>query len=157
MFSLVPWTRDRNGAAPAPRTEHPFDLVRQSFDTLFDRAFGDWGALTGGASRWSALHGLDPYGFELRETDREIYCSLDAPGFEAGDFDVQVCGNSVKISAAAENNENGRSSRRMQKYVELPVEIEPDHVEAQYRNGVLELKFQKAEHAQWRKIDVKSS
>ena len=77
------------------------------------------------ASRWSALHGLEPYGLELRETDREIYCSVDAPGFDAGDFDVQVCGNSVKISAATQSNDKGTSSRRMQKYVELPVEIEP--------------------------------
>ena len=53
--------------------------------------------------------------------------------------------------------ENGYeyAERRYERFVELPVEIEPTKVEATYRNGVLEVRLPKTEEAKGLRVPVK--
>lgn len=146
MFSLTPWKKDRNGsAAIAQRTGHPLGLLRSEFDTLFDRFFGNW-------PMPEAAWGLD-----LDETDSEVTVKVDAPGFEPGDFDIQVSGDTLRVTAErkAEKGDKGTYERRFQRSITLPAAVTVDQVEASYRNGVLELSLPKAEQARWKKIAVK--
>jgi HSP20 family protein len=149
MFSLMPWRSNRNGAgALANRTEHPLSLFRSEFDSLFDRFFGNWPALDATWSGW---------GLDLDETDNEVVARVDAPGFEPGDFDIQVSGDTLKITAErkAEKGDKRTYERRFQRYVTLPAAVDADKVEAKYRNGVLELTLPKTEQARWKRIPVK--
>jgi len=152
MFSLAPWKKDRNGSgALAARAEHPLTLFRSEFDSLFDRFLGGWpGADAAGLGGW---------GLDLDETDSEVTVRVDAPGFEPGDFDVQVSGDTLRISAERKREEgkNGYAERRFQRSVTLPAAVTADKVEADYRSGVLELRLPKAEQAKWRKIQVRGS
>lgn len=149
MFSLMPWKKDRNGSgALADRTEHPLSLFRSEFDTLFDRFFGNWPALD---ANWSA------WGLDLDETDSEVTVKVDAPGFEPGDFDIQVSGDTLRITAERKAGDGDKRSyeRRFQRHLTLPAAVDANKVEAGYRNGVLELTLPKTEQSKWKKIAVK--
>jgi HSP20 family protein len=145
MFGLTPWNKDRNSStALTNRNEHPFALFRNEFDNLFDRFFNGWPGLEGG------------WGLDGEETENAVKFSMDAPGFEPGDFDIQVSGDVLRVTAERKTeNGKGRSSRRFERSVTLPTVVAADKVEANYRNGVLELNLPKTEQAKWKKIAVK--
>ena len=88
---------------------------------------------------------------------------FDAPGFEVGDFDVKVSGSQLTVSAERKESKaekNGSSIRygRFERSLYLPDGAEIDQIEAQYRNGVLELKIPKGREAQnVKRIEVKSA
>lgn len=148
MFGLMPWRKERGSGALANRTEHPLSLFRNEFDTLFDRFFGNWPALDGSWAGW---------GLDLDETDNEVTVKVDAPGFEPGDFDIQVSGDTLRITAErkAEKGDQRTYERQFQRVVTLPAAVDAEKVEAKYRNGVLELSLPKTEQAKWKKIPVK--
>jgi HSP20 family protein len=144
MFGLVPWKKNGNSSL-ANRSEHPLNLFRNEFDTLFDRFFSGWPD-----SNWSG------WGMEADETDKDVTVKLDAPGFEPGDFDIQVSGDTLRVTAERKGDkDNGHFERRFQRSVTLPAAVDADKVEAKYKNGVLELSLPKTEQAKWKKIAVK--
>ena len=146
MFGLVPWKKNGNGSgALANRAEHPLNLFRNAFDTLFDRFFGAWP--DGGGSGW---------GLEADETDTDVMVKMDAPGFEPGDFDVQVSGDTLRVTAERKGGKgDGSFERRFQRSLTLPAAVDAEKVEAKYRSGVLELTLPKAEQAKWKKVNVR--
>ena len=152
MTSLIPWRKNHNGnGALAHRTgDQPLSMFRTEFDSLFDRLFGPMPAFD---------HGWAGWGLDLDETDDEVLVKVDAPGFEPGDFDVQVSGDTLRVSAErkVERKGNGKGTydRRFERYVTLPAGVDPAKVEATYRNGVLELTLPKTEQAKWKRIPVK--
>jgi HSP20 family protein len=151
MFSLMPWKKERNGSgAVATRTEHPLSLFRSEIDRVFDRFFGIWPTLE------ASFGGL---GLDLEEGEADVIVRIDAPGFEPEDFDIQVSGEMLRISAVrkVEKNKEVYSERRLDRSVMLPAPVNVEKVEALYRNGVLELRLPKTEQARWRKIEVKSN
>jgi len=145
MFGLVPWKKGGNGSgALANRAEHPVSLFRNEFDTLFDRFFGPWPDGNG--------HG---WGMETDETDTALTVKMDAPGFEPGDFDVQVSGDTLRVTAERKGEKGeGSFERRFGRSVPLPAPVDPEKVQAKYKSGVLELTLPKTEQAQWKKINV---
>lgn len=151
MFSLMPWKKQRNvSPALAPtRTEHPLSLFHNEFDTVFDR----WSSLFDDA--WPGWGGLD-----LKDAEDEVVCRVDAPGFEAEDFDIRVAGGTLTVYA--EHKEGGSpggealAERYFERAVTLPGGIDPEKVKARYRNGVLEVRLPKTEEARPRKITVKT-
>lgn len=103
---------------------------------------------------------------ELHETPEAIHVKFEVPGLEAKDLDVQVTAEAVAISGErkAENKteENGKvrsefhygSFRRV---VPLPARVQNDKVEAEYKNGLLNLTLPKvdAEKNKVVKVEVK--
>jgi HSP20 family protein len=143
MFSLLPWKKDRNGAV-ANRSEHPLDLFRNEFDNLFDRFF-----------RGFPVFESNSWGLDAEETDSAVTVRMDAPGFEPGDFDIQVSGDTLRVSAERKSEKgDGTHERRFQRSVSLPSAVDTEKVEAHYRNGVLELSLPKTEQAKWKKVVV---
>jgi HSP20 family protein len=150
MFGLTPVLKGRNGSGTLMRNEHPLDLFRRDMDTLFDRFFGRWPE----AGEFNEGMGMD-----VRETDKELWVEIDAPGFAAGDFEIQVKDDTMRVVAEHKEGEEGKEGfrhRRFQREVTLPAGVDPDKVEAHYRNGVLELRLTKSEQARWKKIEVKN-
>jgi HSP20 family protein len=143
----------------APRSEHPINRLRDEFDTLFDRFFGNWPAslelFGGGQNLWN---------LDLEDTGKEFLVRAEVPGFEPTDFDVQVSGNRLTIRAEhkqeTEKKEGeeyqAHSYRRFERSVALPTGADMNKVEARYRNGVLEVHLPKTSEAQGRRIEVKS-
>src|SRR5436309_1296071 len=131
MFSLVPWRKEqKDGRELARWDDNPFALMRHQFDSLFDHFFRDWQApLAGG------------WGLEVEDAGKEVVVRAEAPGFEPGDFDVQLSGDLLHVRAEQkqEGKEEGGRYRRYERTVTLPTGVDRDKVEARYRNGVLEL------------------
>ena len=148
MLTLMPWTKTRNnGAVPAANT-HPLEVFRR-FDEIFDRYFN-------GFPTYAPQH-ANSWGAELRETEKEVIVSLDAPGFEANEFDIQASDDSVTVTAqrVIKDGDEARTERSLERQISLPSIVDPNTVDAKYRNGVLELRLSKAEPARWKKVDVK--
>jgi len=152
MFSLMPWRKERTGSGLVPRTERPLNFFGNDFDEMFDRFFARMPDLF--EDRWLAMSGM-----ELEETDEAELVRADAPGFEPSEFNIEVSGATLKITA--EHKVEGEDKkptieRRLSRFVTLPAAVDPEKVEAKYRNGVLEIKLARTEPAKHRKIEVKS-
>jgi HSP20 family protein len=139
---------------------HPLRRLREEIDTLFDRFFGDWPAPR------EAGFGLERFwDVNVEDTDKEIRVRAEAPGFEPKDFDINVSGNVLTIRAEhkqeLEQNEGETRSwerryGRFQRMITLPGAVDAEKVDANYRNGVLDLRLPRTEQAQRRRIEVKA-
>jgi len=138
---------------------HPLAQMRRDLDTLFDRFFGRWPPLD-----TPELLDYPVWGLKLEETDKELIVRAEAPGFEVGDFEVDLVGDVLLITAVrkparVEKEEKEKLEARtveMKRYVNLPPGIDPAKVEAFYRNGVLEVRLPKTAEAAGRRIEVKT-
>jgi len=154
MFSLMPWRRERKGSTSlATRPERELGLYRTALDEWFDTLFGRWPILF--EEGWMTRFGLD-----VEETDETVIVRADAPGFEAGDFVIEVRDDVLRIAADRKEEAEGKAptiERTMRREVTLPAAVNAEKVEAKYRNGVLELRLPKAEPVKTRKIEVKAA
>jgi len=91
---------------------------------------------------------------ELEETDEAIHLRLEIPGIDAKDLDVQVTAESVSVSGErkteTKTEEKGifRSEFRYGKFhrvIPLPIRVDNQNVQAEYKEGVLHLNLPKAE------------
>jgi len=151
--------------APAPRTgsmapygREPFAMFREEMNRLFDRFYHGWPSWPGEweGGRW------DGWGLDVQEDDGAVTVHAEAPGFEPGDFDVQVRGDRMILRATrraqSEDKEGGyREWHRREFYrsVALPAGAEPDKVDAEYRNGVLTVKVPVTQQASPKRIQVR--
>jgi HSP20 family protein len=155
MFSLTPW-RKRDGSSQLATRQFPLDRLRDEFDALFDRFFGNFPTLIDWETEWR-------WGLEVDDSGKEVIVRAEAPGFEADDFNVQVQGDMLTIEAeqkqqTGEKGKEGYSfaQRRLRRAVTLPPGTATDKIDARYRNGILELRMPKAPEAQPKRIEVKS-
>jgi HSP20 family protein len=157
MFSLIPWKkrRDEIGNVSAEPVERQLTRLRDEFDSLVSRFWDEWPSSGGG---WLSRG----WGLDVDENDREYLVRSEAPGFDAGDFDVQVSGDQLVIRAEhkVEQKEEAGSTYHhgaFYRSLPLPLGVEPDKIEALYRNGVLELHLPKGEESRGKRIAVKPS
>lgn len=89
-----------------------------------------------------------------------------APGVDPGKLEVTVVRNTLTIAGekpglndvpAERVHRSERAAGRFVRTVELPTEVDPDKVDAQYRNGLLLLTLPRAESARPRKIAIQTS
>jgi HSP20 family molecular chaperone IbpA len=147
MASLIPW-RTRNGgqAERAP-------MLNRMGTRLFDNFRSLW---PGNGKSW-------PWGLDIEETEEAILVKVEAPGFEPGDFDLQVRDNELVLKASKKietKDKEGKvkevPQRECYQSVKLPSGINQEKVDATYRNGILTVTFLKTAEANGKKITVKS-
>ena len=90
----------------------------------------------------------------LYETEDGYVLTAELPGFELQDIHVSLEGSTVTVSGERKAHYEGlegaslhrreRPSGSFRRAFELPGEIDPEHVEAIYRNGVLMLRIPKS-------------
>jgi HSP20 family protein len=146
------------GGALAPYREFPFFLsrMRDEFDRLFDRLSLQWPGLgEGDGWRW---------GVDVEDKDDAVVVRAEAPGFEAGDFELQVSDDRLILRAEKKVETKGeggkaREYREQKCYqsVTLPPGINKDKVEARYHSGVLTVTLPKTAEGKAKRIAVKST
>ena len=149
MFSLIP--RRKEKGEKVWRYEPPMELLRREFAPLFERMFGRWPA-------FAETEGIPPYGPELEDTGEAIIVREAVPGFEAKELEVKISGNLLTVHAERKEKE-GEKERfygELERTVLLPEGTDTEHVEATYRNGVLEIKLPKLPETKVRRIEVKT-
>ena len=100
------------------------------------------------------------------EDEGHVYIEALLPGVDPKDVDLSVLGTTVTISGErkpfveTEGQVVHRSelgSGTFSRTLELPVDIDPNKVNAQCKDGVMVITLTKAEHAKPKKIDIKLS
>jgi HSP20 family protein len=145
--------RTNGYARPADRGVLP---LRDAFDRLFESAF-----TTIDSASMSAQGGIKT---NVWETDDAYQVAMLVPGASPDNVEVTALKNTVTVSgtwavaqpegAKAVWQEFGPGQFRRQ--IGLPAEVDSDHIEAAYQNGILLLKLPKAEHAKPRQIKVQT-
>lgn len=100
------------------------------------------------------------------EDEGQIYVDALVPGVDPRDIDLSVLRNTLTISGERKPfveqagqivHRSELGAGRFSRTVELPVDIDPNRVSAECRDGIMSISLAKAEHAKPRKIDVRVS
>lgn len=92
----------------------------------------------------------------IKENGKEFNIDFAVPGFEKGDFKVNVEGNILTVSAEKKNEkkeDNERFTRKEFSYnsfsrsFTLPQTVNSEHIDAKYNDGILKLQIPKKEEA----------
>ena len=103
---------------------------------------------------------------EMEETDDAILLRLEVPGMEAKDLEVEVTEGAVAIKgerkSESKTEEKGvfRSEFHYGKFersIQLPANIQTDKVQAECKNGVLNLMLPKVESEQRKAVKISIS
>lgn len=128
-----------------------------------ERVFGDEGSSwLGGRGQ----HAMFVPQLELMERDNEYALKVDLPGVRQEDVQVSVDEDNVLTIRGHRHDESTRQARGGYEYtersygsfvrsVELPRGVDPGKIDAEYRDGVLELHIAKGAHAGARQIPVR--
>ena len=145
--------RTNDYARPSDRGMLP---LREAFDHLFQSAFTPIVGAGAGA----------PGGIKANiwETDEAYQVALLVPGASPENVEVTALGNTITVSGslAAAQPEDAKAiwqefgPSQFRRQIGLPGDVDSEHIEAAYQNGVLLLKLPKAEHAKPRQIKVQT-
>ena len=100
---------------------------------------------------------------EMSETEDAIHLKLEVPGMDAKDLDIQVSAEAVSISGERKSEkkvEDKGISRSEFSYgsfrrvIPLPARVENTNVNAEYKDGILNLTLPKAEEEKNKVVKV---
>lgn len=150
MFGLIPRSKEKRVERFWPY-EPPMELLRREFAPVFERMFGSWPI-------FGETKEIPPYGPELEDTTEAVVVRAAVPGFEAKEIEVKISGNLLTVHAMRKEKEGEKEKvwGEMERTVLLPEGVDTEHVEALYRNGVLEVRLPKLPEAKERRIEVKT-
>jgi len=157
MFSLLPWSKKKpERRSNTYKEEYPLTQMRDDFDRLFDRFWGNWPALWQPAEEWQRAGG-----FEIEEKDNELLVKAEVPGFEPNEVDVQLSGQMLTISAEKkESKEDGGGRqevhRSFRRSVMLPPGTDANKIEARCRHGLLEVHVPRSEEFKGKRIPIRA-
>lgn len=133
------------------------DLIRrgETLPSVFNDFFKPWDKWfdtnSGSLSRMLTVPAVN-----IIEKQNHFEISLAAPGMKKDDFQIDVEGNMLTISAEAEErkeDKEGRHTRQEYNFTSfsrsftLPEGVQKDKIDASYENGVLKLVLPKTEEA----------
>lgn len=111
------------------------------------------------SSRWSLLPA------DVMEDEDKITVKLEAPGMDAGDFDIQVVDDLLVVRGEkyAEKEDTHGSYHTMEcaygsfeRVIPLPAEVDESQGQAKYRRGILKISFPKRASQSRRKIEIQA-
>ena len=102
---------------------------------------------TGPTSSWlqstgfpSQLFETGSNDYELYEEDDEFVLSVEMPGFDPEEIDVSWDEGILNIAAEHDNETRGQRKTYHRRF-RFPKDVEDDEIEAQYNNGILEVRL----------------
>ena len=162
-MSIIPWRGKRSEADVGPVGGHPLASLRDEMDRMFERVFREASGL-GDMESWPARLGWGPR-LDMVESEKDICVSVELPGVDPKDVDVEVEGNVLIIrgekTQEAEVKEKNyhrveRQYGTFQRHVQLPSSVDPKEVDASFKNGVLKIKLGKKPESRPKKITVRT-
>ena len=141
MARLIPWRESAKS----------LEAFRREMDRLFDKFFEMMPF-----SEQEFIPSVD-----ISETDTEIIVQAEIPGIDPKDLDISLNGRllTIKGEKKSEHEEKKENYHKIErKYgsfsrtLELPADVDPDKVEAKYKDGVLKIALSKTESG--KKIQV---
>lgn len=162
ISDLIPWgwSRDRErmparrdaGGDPMVSLQRDLNRVFEDFWTRFDNPFGGGGFIAGGPRT------------DVSETAEAMLVSVDLPGLDEKDVEVNVTGDMLTIRGEREETTDkggftSQSRRSFHRMIPVPPGVDPEKAEAVFKRGVLTVTLPKTEEAKAKvkRIDVKSA
>jgi HSP20 family protein len=137
-------------------TRSPIQQLRREMDKLLTSF------LPGAGEIGWPLVGRGRPAANVWESKEALHVEMELPGIKSDQLEISVVGDELSIKVerpdlpqegvAYHRRERGVGS--FSRVLRLPTEVDPDHVEAELRQGVLMVTLPKAESAKPRKIRV---
>ncbi len=162
-MALIPWRQKREIETTSARGESPLHSLRSEIETLFDRFVHDPWGLHGWPATFERLAGVPR--MDLAESEDQFTVSVELPGIDPKNVDINVCDSvlTVRGEKQAEREDKQRNYHfverqfgSFQRSVQLPASVDPEKVDAAYKNGVLTITIGKRADARPRRIAVRS-
>lgn len=168
MFQpLSIFNRKRQPLSPASVSADPFFRLQHEMNRLFDESFPSLNLPAEFAG--TPFTGETRLKIDMRESDNQLIVEAEIPGVAEDDIDVQVSDNVLTIRGEKrfeKKEDKGEEYHYLERAygsfarsIPLPYDVDPDSVEAVFKNGVLTLTIPKpAEEARrTRKIAIKKA
>lgn len=166
LKDMVPWKKNDKNIL-ARREDDPFYAVRREMDRVFDDFFGGGFGLTPFRSGFMESFGDFSPRVDVTENEKEVRITAELPGLEEKDIDVSLSNDVLTISGEkkAEREDKGDNYYRMERSygsfhrsIPLPTEVDTDHCDATFKNGVLQITLPKVHLKESaKKITIKAS
>jgi HSP20 family protein len=101
---------------------------------------------------------------DLADTNGELILRADLPGFEKDDIRVHVTEDSVDIRAEKKREKKEitetmyrqeRSMGAVRRFISLPAKVNPEEVDAEFKDGVLTIRMKKREVKKGKEIKIR--
>jgi len=162
--SLHPWPNRRESEHSPRRGDLSLARLRDEIDSLFERFLREpWGSHI--LESLPARLGMAPR-IDLTEDEDQVTLEAELPGVEPDDVQINVASRTLTISgnkkpppeapegAKRQHHYAERQFGEFQRHVELPGSVDPDRVNALYKNGVLIVTLAKRPEAKPRHIAI---
>jgi len=151
MFkNLIPWKRQNRNDLAETDPANELAKFRSNFDRMLERVWkGD------GDELWNSGWGCD-----VKDSETELVVRAEAPGFEPDEIDIRISGNRLVLQAEHKTERESEGGGYYSSYgtfyrsMNVPAGIEADKIEANYKNGVLEVHLPKGPEARAKRITV---
>jgi HSP20 family protein len=139
---------------------YPFQQARDDVDRLFNEFVGRLPSIRSGR-----LNLATPFpAVNVWQSESEVFAEAEIPGVKGEDLDISVVGNELTVKGTRQPmaDEQAAFHRRERgvgafaRVIRLPVDVDPDKVQASLRDGVLTVTLPKAEAAKPRRISITS-
>lgn len=159
MANLIPWNRDRN--VPSRRMDEPSPVLalHRRMDRMFNDFFEDlFGELDQPLPRRMGMGSSWPH-VEVREAEKEYKIIAELPGMEDKDVDVTLREGVLTLKGKKKSETNGSSNGTFyserwhgsfERSFDLGPDMDPDKVNAAFKNGILTVTIGKKPDAQSR-------
>ncbi len=133
--------------------------LRREMDRLWDDYFGP------SRRALQPLEGEWAPAVDVSESGEQITITAEVPGMDAKDIEISLVGDilTIKGEKKAEREEKGenfhmveRSYGSFSRSLKLPAGVDPDKVEASYKQGVLTIALPKKEEVKPKAIEIKA-
>jgi HSP20 family protein len=138
------------------RYADPFEALFSFQRALENRLSSDWlGNTTAGTGSYPPVN--------LFQKGDDLVAIIELPGVNRNDLNIQVKNNSIRIAGrkSVDYPEQASAHRRerlwgeFDRTIAVPMQIDPDGIEAEYNDGVLALVIPRAERDKPRTIQIR--
>jgi HSP20 family protein len=131
--------------------------MQRDVEEMIERFFGDGGTAAAGGGAFAPP-------LDVIDRGNEILVRADLPGLDRNDIEIQVEDGMLSVRGEREeqheeNKDNYRWCERWEgafmRSIPLPAEVEREKIQAEFKNGVLEIRIPKKKEAAPKKIEIK--
>jgi HSP20 family protein len=134
------------------------ERMRKEMDRIWDRFSQEFSTSTSGQDWNPAL--------DLTETENSLVVEIEIPGINPDNIDISITADVLTFTGEKkkEAEEKGKTYHLVERIygkfsrsIRLPTTVNPDQVEARYKDGILRITLGKTEVAKSKRIEVKTT
>ena len=141
----------------------PFEALERQMEDMFDRMFRGW---PGRRLDTDYVGWVPP--LDMVDRKNELLLRADLPGLDRKDIQLSVDNGVLTLQGSRQQEKEDESddfyamerwAGAFSRSIALPQGVDPDHIEASFKNGVLEIHIPKTKEAKakGKKIDIQAA